>query len=177
MLPWRYVYCFRRRRTCGKTTGIDGQHPKYDKLDRGLSYYNALHHQNICSLEVPHEITITETLREHNHHSVDFSELREFMRDSESDVCSEEMIEIGVTEQATSFHRRRFSVDLGEVREFISFREMRMALENEYTAWDSQKSLKTVIQPRNLYIFSLVHVNNLLYPDTNEWEWLHQTFL
>lgn len=134
MLPWRYVYCFRRRRTCGKTTGIDGQHPKYDKLDRGLSYYNALHHQNICSLEVPHEITITETLREHNHHSVDFSELREFMRDSESDVCSEEMIEIGVTEQATSFHRRRFSVDLGEVREFISFREMRMALENEYTA-------------------------------------------
>ena len=56
------------------------------------------------------------------------------MRDSESDVCSEEMIEIGVTEQATSFHRRRFSVDLGEVREFIAFREMRMALENEYTA-------------------------------------------
>lgn len=56
------------------------------------------------------------------------------MRDSESDVCREEMIEIGVTEQATSFHRRRFSVDLGEVREFIAFREMRMALENEYTA-------------------------------------------
>ena len=110
MLPWRYVYCFRRRRTCGKTTGIDGQHPKYDKLDRGLSYYNALHHQNICSLEVPQEITITETLREHNHRSFDFSELRKFMRASESDVCSEETIERGVKEQTTSFHRRRFSV-------------------------------------------------------------------
>ena len=73
-------------------------------------------------------------MREHNHHSVDFSELREFMRASESDVCSEETIEIGVKEQTTSFHRRRFSVDLGEVREFIAFREMRMALENEYTA-------------------------------------------
>ena len=135
MLPWRYVYCFRRRRTCGQTTGIEGQHPKYDKLDRGLSYYNALHHQNICSLEVPQEITITETLREHNRHSVDFSELREFMRASESYVCSEETIKIGVKEQATSFHRRRFSVDLlGEVRGYIAFREMRMALENEYTA-------------------------------------------
>lgn len=96
--------------------------------------YLTLHHQNICSLEVPQEITITETLREHNHHSVDFSELREFMRASESDVCSEETIEIGVKEQTTSFHRRRFSVDLGEVREFIAFREMRMSLENEYTA-------------------------------------------
>ena len=78
------------------------------------------------------------------------------MRASESDVCSEETIERGATEQATSFHRRRFSIDLGEVREFIAFREMRMALENEYTAWHSQKSLKTVIQPRNLFIFSLV---------------------
>ena len=56
------------------------------------------------------------------------------MRASESDVCSEETIERGATEQATSFHRRRFSIDLGEVREFIAFREMRMALENEYTA-------------------------------------------
>lgn len=122
--------CFRRRRSLGQTVGIDEQ-PKYDKLDRGLFYYNAPHHQNNCSLDVPQEITITETLKERNHHSIDWSELREFMRASESDVCSKGMIGMGVGEDSTSFHRHRFSVDLGEVREFIALREMRMYLEDE----------------------------------------------
>lgn len=53
------------------------------------------------------------------------------MRASESDVCSKGMVGMGVGEDSTSFHRRRFSVDLGEVREFIALREMRMYLEDE----------------------------------------------
>ena len=69
------------------TNWTDGQ-PKYDKLDIGLFYYSAPHHQNNRSLDVQQEITITETLKEHNHRSIDWSELREFMRASESDVCS-----------------------------------------------------------------------------------------
>ena len=77
---------FKRRRSLEQTELIDGQ-PKYDKLDIGLFYYNAPHHQNNCSLDVQQEITITETLKEHNHRSIDWSELRQFMRASESDVC------------------------------------------------------------------------------------------
>ena len=52
---------------------------------------------------------------------------------SESDVNSKCLTEVGVAEQATSFRRRRFSVDLGEVREFIAFREVRIQLEDEFT--------------------------------------------
>ena len=124
---WRFVDCYRKR-----TVRTNGQ-PKYDKLDRGLSYYNAPHHQNyICSLDVPQGITTTETFREHNHRSIDWSELREFMWASESDVNSKGLTEVGVAEQPTSVRRRRFSVDLGEVREFIAFREMRIHLEDEF---------------------------------------------
>ena len=132
---WRFVDCDRKR-----TVRTNGQ-PKYDKLDRGLSYYNAPHHQNyICSLDVPQGITTTETFREHNHRSTDCSELREFMRaQSESDVNSKCLTEVGVAEQSTSFHRRRFSVDLGEVMEFIAFREVRIHLEDEFTVWAVKK--------------------------------------
>lgn len=127
---WRFVDCDRKR-----TVRRNGR-PIYDKLDRGLSSYNALHHQNyIRSLDVPQGITTTETFREHNRHrSTDWSELREFMRaQSESDVNSKWLTEVGVAEQATSFRRRRFSVDLGEVREFIAFREVGIHLEDEFT--------------------------------------------
>ena len=136
----QYVYCCRGRISTGQAVGIDGQPPKYDKLDRGLSSYNALHHQNsICSLDVPQGIATTETLREHNYRSIDWSELREFTRASESDVYSKGVTEMGVAEQSTSFHRRRFSVDLGEVREFIALREMRIHFEDECTVWAVKK--------------------------------------
>ena len=139
-LSIQYVYCCRGRISAGQAAGIDGQTPKYDKLDRGLSNYNALHHQNyICSLDVPQGIATTETLREHNYRSIDWSELREFMRSSESDVYSKGVTEMAVAEQSTSFHRRRFSVDLGEVREFIALREMRIHLEDELTVWAVKK--------------------------------------
>lgn len=139
-LSIQYVYCCRGRISAGQAAGIDGQPLKYDKLDRGLSSYNALHHQNyICSLDVPQGIATTETLREHNYRSIDWSEPRDFMRASESDVYSKGVTEMGVAEQSTSFHRRRFSVDLGEVREFIALREMRIHLEDECTVWAVQK--------------------------------------
>lgn len=131
---WRYVHFCRKRRSLEQIAGKDGK-PKYDKLDRGLSYYNALHQQNNDSLNVPPGFTTTEALRDNNNHSIDLSELREFMRASERDVCSKEMIKMGVAEHSysTNFHHRRFSVDLGEVREFISLREMRIHSEDEST--------------------------------------------
>lgn len=141
IMLWRYVYCCRKRRSLGQIAGIDGK-PKYDKLDRGLSCYNALHQQHDNGLDVPPGITITETSRDlgNNNHSIDSSELREFMRASGRDVCSTEMINMGVVEHSHSmnFHRRRFSVDLGEVREFITLREMRIHLEDESTVWAVQ---------------------------------------
>ena len=136
---WRYVHFCRKRRSLEQIAGKDGK-PKYDKLDRGLSYYNVLHQQNNDSLNVPPGFTTTEALRDNNNHSIDLSELREFMRASERDVCSKEMIKMGVAEHSysTNFHRRRFSVDLGEVREFISLREMRIHSEDESTVWAVQ---------------------------------------
>ena len=138
IMLWRYVYCCRRRRSLGQIAGIDGK-PNYDKLDRGLSCYNALHQQHNNGLDVPPGITATETLTDldNNNHSIDSSELREFMRASEGDVCSTEMINMGarVAEHSysTNFRRRRFSVDLGEVREFIALREMKIHSEDEST--------------------------------------------
>lgn len=134
IMLWRYVYCCRKRTSLGQIAGKDGK-PKYDKLDRGPPYYNALHQQNNDDLNVPPGFTTTETLGDNNNHSIDLSELREFMRASELDVCSKEMIKMGVAEHSysTNFHRRRFSVDLGEVREFISVREMRIHSEDEST--------------------------------------------
>ena len=134
IMLWRYVYCCRKRRSLGQIAGKDGK-PKYDKLDRGPPYYNALHQQNDDDLNVPPGFTTTETLGDNNNHSINLSELREFMRASELDVCSKEMIKMGVAEHSysTNFLRRRFSVDLGEVREFISLREMRIHSEDEST--------------------------------------------
>lgn len=130
---WRYVYCCRKRRSLGQIAGKDGK-PKYDKLDRGPPYYSALHQQNNDDLNVPPGFTTTETLRDNNNHSIDLMELREFMRASELDVCSKEIIKMGVAEHSYStILRRRFSVDLGEVREFISLREMRIHSEDEST--------------------------------------------
>lgn len=139
IMLWRYVYCCRKRRSLGQIAGKDGK-PKYDKLDRGPPYYNALHQQNNDDLNVPPGFTTTETLRDNNNHSINLSELREFMRASELDVCSKEMIKMGVAEHSysTNFLRRRFSVDLGEVREFISLREIRIHSEDESTVWAVQ---------------------------------------
>ena len=165
---WRFVDCDRKR-----TVRRNGR-PIYDKLDRGLSSYNALHHQNyIRSLDVPQGITTTETFREHNRHrSTDWSELREFMRaQSESDVNSKWLTEVGVAEQATSFRRRRFSVDLGEVREFIAFREVGIHLEDEFTVWVVKKCvwgglinqvLKITDQTAGRYLIVIVYTSNAL---------------
>ena len=148
-MSWRFVYCDRKR-----AVRRNGQ-PKYDKLDRGLSSYNALHHQNyIRSLDVPQGITTTET---------DWSELREFMRaQSESDVNSKWLTEVGVAEQATSFRRRRFSVDLGEVREFIAFREVGIHLEDEFTVWIINQLLKITDQTTGRYLIVIVYNSNAL---------------
>lgn len=139
IMLWRYIYCCRKRRSLEQIAGKDGK-PQYDKLDRGPPYYNALHQQNNDDLNVPPGFTTTETLRDNNNHSINLSELREFMRASELDVCSKEMIKMDVAEHSysTNFLRRRFSVDLGEVREFISLREMRIHSEDESTVWAVQ---------------------------------------
>lgn len=66
-----------------------------------------------------------ESSKEHKHNSIDRSELRTFMMASQGDVYCAELTEMVDVEQETQCHRRRFSVDLGEVREFIAFRELR----------------------------------------------------
>ena len=60
-------------------------------------------------------------------------------------VCREEVIEMGAVGKATHRHRRRFSVDLGEVREFIALREMRMSSKDECTALAYQPDVQEPI--------------------------------
>ena len=76
-------------------------------------------------------MTTIESSKEHKHNSIDLGELRAFMVASQGDVDCDEMKEVGAVKQETQRRRRRFSVDLGEVREFIALRDMKLYLSED----------------------------------------------
>lgn len=119
----------RRRRSIGGALSTDG-YPIYDKLERVLFPSKASDNSNFSNKD-EQEMSTTESSKEHKHNSIDLGELRTFMMASQGDVYCAEMTEMVDDEQETQCHRRRFSVDLGEVREFIALRELRMCLEND----------------------------------------------
>ncbi|KAJ7365082.1 hypothetical protein OS493_007728 [Desmophyllum pertusum] len=86
----------------------------------------------------PYRVQATATaMKEHKqHHSVDLGELRGFIGDLQGDVHSMEMTEMGTVKQRR--RPRRFSVDLGQVREFITLRETKTSLKEENTALADQ---------------------------------------
>ena len=99
-------------------------YPIYDKLDRVLSPGKASYNSDFTNKDK--KMTTIGSSIEHRHNSIDLGELRTFMMVSQGDVYCDEMKEVGTFEQEAQRHRRRFSVDLGEVREFIALRDMKM---------------------------------------------------
>ena len=88
-------------------------------------------------------MTTAESSKEHKQHqSLDLGELRGFVQAFQGDVGSREMMEMGAMGQTRRRQRRRFSVDLGEVREFIALREMRIPSKNESTALADQPEVQ-----------------------------------
>ncbi|KAL9976277.1 hypothetical protein ACROYT_G013560 [Oculina patagonica] len=71
--------------------------------------------------------------------SVDLGELRGFVGALQGNICSIEMTEMGTVEQRC---RRRFSVDMGQVREFIALREMKTSTKEEKTSLADQPEAK-----------------------------------
>ena len=127
---------FRRRRSCCGAVNIHG-HPLYDKLQRVISPIVTGQSES-CGQEARD----TDTTEHEKHHTVDLGELRGFVQAFQDDVRSSEMIEIGAKGETGRGHRRCFSVDLGEVREFISLREMRAFATGESTARAGQSDVQ-----------------------------------
>ena len=73
------------------------------------------------------------------HHSVSLGELREFAQALQGGEWSTEMMEMHAAKQTRPRHRRRFSVDLGEVREFIALTEMRVSATDESNSLAEQQ--------------------------------------
>ena len=124
------LFCppFKRRRSVGGALSTDG-YPIYDQVERVLSPGKASQNSNFTNKDK--KMTTIESSKEHKHNSIDLGELRTFRVASQGDVDCDEMKEVGAVEQETQRHRRRFSVDLGEVREFIALRDMKMYLEDD----------------------------------------------
>ena len=119
----------RRRRSLGGAVDIHG-HPLYDKLDRVIVPH-ATRPVNNFSQEGQGMSTVESSKEHKQHRSVDLGELRGIVQALQGDVGSTEMMEMGAMGQTRRRQHRRFSVDLGEVREFIALREMRISATNE----------------------------------------------
>ena len=88
-------------------------------------------------------MSTVESSKEHKQHqSVDLGEMRGIVQALQGDVGSTEMMEMGAMGQTRRRQHRRFSVDLGEVREFIALREMRISATNESTALADQPEVQ-----------------------------------
>ena len=118
---------YRRRRSLSGNVDNNGN-PVYDRLQREISP-SATSCQGV-------QATATAMKEHKQHHSVDLGELRGFIGDLQGDVHSTEMTEMGTVKQRR--RPRRFSVDLGQVREFIALREIKTSLKEENTALADQ---------------------------------------
>lgn len=114
-------------------------HPIYDNLQRAIS--PAVTFQSNSCGQTVHEMA---TVEHKQHHEVDLGELRGLVRALQDDVCNTEKMEIGAMEKTRRDHRRRFSVDLGEVREFIALREMISFASDEITTPAGQSEVQDV---------------------------------
>ncbi len=78
------------------------------------------------------------------HNSVDLGELRGFIGALQGNASDMEMTEMGTVEQRCP---RRFSVDMGQVREFIALREMTTSTKEEISTLPDQPEAQ--VESRN----------------------------
>ena len=103
--------------------------PVYDSLQRVISS-TAPCPSNRCSKGLYATTTTNQEHSTRQHHSVDLGVLRGFIGALQSNTCTVEMAEMVPVEQR---RRRRFSVDMGQVREFIALREITISTEESNT--------------------------------------------
>ena len=128
----------RRRRSLGGAVDNHGR-PIYDTLQREISPTAAK--QSKSFNQQASGMIAAESSKEHTqHHSIDLGELERFVQTLQGDLCSIDMMETTGMGHAKSCHRRRFSVDLGEVREFIALREIRASAAPEGIALDDDQA-------------------------------------
>ena len=113
-------------------------HPVYDKLQRVISP-TAPYQGSTCNHNVQTATTAESSQEQLQHHSVSLGELRGFVQALQGGECNGEMMEMHAAKQARPRHRRRFSVDLGEVREFIALTEMRVYATDESNSLAEQQ--------------------------------------
>lgn len=108
---------FGRRRSLGGAEDQSGN-PMYDKLQREISLTSS-DQGGGCRQQVQAILHVTPATQQRENHSIDLGELRRVAKDLQSDM---EMTE--VVSNKSQKRRRRFSVDLGEVRGFIALTEI-----------------------------------------------------
>ena len=117
----------------------DHGRPIYDNLQRVISP-TAADQRKSFNQEASRMIA-AESSKEHTqHHSIDLGELERFVQTLQGDLCSIDTMDMPGMGHAKSCHRRRFSVDLGEVREFIALREIRASAATEGTSLDDEQA-------------------------------------
>ncbi|XP_068700490.1 uncharacterized protein [Montipora foliosa] len=118
----RYQRLKRGRRFIGWTSEVnDGL--LYDTLHRGISVPSVS--PNSLSREPAHQTTVEDSRKGLKRHSICLGELRGVREAVQGEFSSTQPVEIDTIGWTTSHNRRRFSVDLGEVREFIAMTEMK----------------------------------------------------
>ena len=128
---------YRRLQPCGRPRSLTGavdEHGNtvYDRLQRGISPI-ATYHGDMCSRGV----RIAAVKKEHKHcHSVDLGELRGFIGALQGDARSMEATHVPGTLEHK--YQRRFSIDMGHLREFIALRETKISTKEESSALADQ---------------------------------------
>ena len=118
---WWYLFSSGRR-FIGWTSDVnDGL--LYDTLHRGIPVPSVS--PNSLSQEPAHQTTVEDSRKGLKRHSISLGELRGVREAAQDKFCSTQPVEIDNVGWTTSRNRRRFSVDLGEVREFIAMTEMK----------------------------------------------------
>ncbi|XP_068721500.1 uncharacterized protein [Montipora capricornis] len=118
----RYQRLKRGRRFIGWTSDVnDGL--LYDTLHRGIPVPSAS--PNSLSREPAHQTTVEDSRKGLKRHSICLGELRGVREAVQGEFSNTQPVEIDTIGWTTSHNRRRFSVDLGEVREFIAMTEMK----------------------------------------------------
>lgn len=121
---------------------MDGDgNPMYDRLLKGTCLTAACH-GNGCSQGV--KASVSAKMEQRQHHSVDLGELRGFVGSLQGNAVAE-------VEAVEKRCRRRFSVDMGQVREFIALREMTISTKEERSARSTLTDKPEAEEARNNY--------------------------
>ena len=118
---YRRLQPFGRRRTVGGAVDADGN-PVYDRLQLRVISPTTACQGNRCSKELQGSAA---SKKERKKRHSDPGQLREFTGALQENVRSMEM---AIAKQRL---RRRFSVDMGQVREFIALREMMISTDEQ----------------------------------------------